>query len=65
LRNGDTYLSQKFLIQNYFCPKEKTGTPYGTDWRKVHPEITPPRDPSHLQIPNFDTISDAKKYLLT
>ena len=38
---------------------------WSRDWRKSHPEITPPRDPSHLQTPNPDTIDEAKKHLLT
>jgi hypothetical protein len=25
-----------------------------------HPETVPPRDPSHIQLPNPDTIVDAK-----
>jgi hypothetical protein len=33
--------------------------------RKGHPETAPPRNPSHLQTPNPDTIADAKKCLLT
>jgi hypothetical protein len=32
---------------------------------KDHPEIAPPRDPSHLQTLNPDTIADVKKFLLT
>jgi len=34
---------------------------------KGHPETAPlaPRDPSHIQTPNPDSIADAKKYLLT
>ena len=32
---------------------------------KDHPEIALPRDTSHMQTPNPDTIVDAKKCLLT
>jgi hypothetical protein len=39
-------------------------TKCGTDWRKGHPETASPRDPSHIQTPNPDTILDARKYLL-
>ena len=35
------------------------------DWRKDHPETASPRDPSHKQPPNPDTIMDANKCLLT
>jgi hypothetical protein len=34
-------------------------------WRKGHPVIVPPGDPSHIQFPNPDTIVDANKCLLT
>jgi hypothetical protein len=34
-------------------------------WSKSHPETAPPRDLSHLQTPNPDTMADAKKHLLT
>jgi hypothetical protein len=33
--------------------------------RKGHPETASPRDLSHLQTPNPNTIADAKKRLLT
>jgi hypothetical protein len=33
--------------------------------KKVHLEISPPRDPSHIQPPNPDTIAYARKILLT
>jgi hypothetical protein len=35
------------------------------DWRKSHPETAPPRDPSHIQSPNLDSIADDHKCLLT
>ena len=38
---------------------------WSRDWRKGHPETVPPRDPFHLHTPNLDTMSDAKKCLLT
>jgi hypothetical protein len=34
------------------------------DRRKGHPETVPPRDSSHNQLTNPDTIVDAKKCLL-
>jgi hypothetical protein len=33
--------------------------------KKGHPKIAPPGDPYHIQLPNPDTIVDAKKCLLT
>jgi hypothetical protein len=42
--------------------KDKVQSNY---WRNYHPETTPPRDPSHKQPPNPDTIADANKILLT
>jgi hypothetical protein len=33
--------------------------------KKDLPETVPPSDPSHIQLPNSDTIADAKKSLLT
>jgi hypothetical protein len=46
------------------------GSKYGDkvwsrDWRKGHPEIAPPGDPSHIQTQNPDTIVDAKNCLMT
>ena len=38
---------------------------WSRDWRNDHPETAPPRDPSHIQSPNPDTIVDAKTCLLT
>jgi hypothetical protein len=35
------------------------------NWRKGHPEMDSPGDPSHIQTPNTDTTADAKKCLLT
>ena len=35
------------------------------DWRKGHSETAPPGYPSHIQSPNPDTFTDAKKCLLT
>jgi hypothetical protein len=32
--------------------------------RNEHPETAPPGDPSHIQLPNPDTIVDANKSLL-
>jgi hypothetical protein len=32
--------------------------------KKGHPETVPPGDPSHIQLPNPDTIVDAKKCIL-
>jgi hypothetical protein len=32
--------------------------------KKGHPETVPPGDSSHLQLPNPDTIVDAKKCML-
>jgi hypothetical protein len=48
-----------------FLSKENTGTKHGTETEgeRGNPETSPPRDSSHLQTPNQDTISDAKKYL--
>jgi hypothetical protein len=34
-------------------------------WKKDHPETAPPRDPSHKQPLNPDTIAYANKILLT
>jgi hypothetical protein len=43
-----------------------TGTKSGAETeRKDLPEAASPGDPSHMQTPNRDTISDAKKCLLT
>jgi hypothetical protein len=33
--------------------------------KKCHPETAPPGDPSHIQLPNSNTIVDAKKCLIT
>jgi hypothetical protein len=32
--------------------------------KKGHPETVPPEDSSHIQLPNPDTIVDAKKHML-
>jgi hypothetical protein len=47
---------EKQLIQGRRVQKEV---------RKGHPETAPPREPSHVQTTNPDTIAHAKKYLLT
>jgi hypothetical protein len=36
-----------------------------TAGRKGHPDIAPPRNPSHLQTSKPDIIADAKKSLLS
>lgn len=41
-----------------------TGTKSGTETEGSHPEIAPPRDPSHMQPPNLVTIANAKMCLL-
>ena len=62
--NGVTHPSQNLLTQKYSCPKKREGKKYwNKDWRKGHPETVPPRDPSHQQTPNPDTIADVKKCL--
>jgi hypothetical protein len=38
---------------------------WSRDWRKGHPEIASPRDPSHIQLPSPDTIVDVKSIFLT
>jgi hypothetical protein len=38
---------------------------WSKDWRKGHPETSPPGDSSHIQLPNQSTIVDSKKCLLT
>jgi hypothetical protein len=38
---------------------------WSRDWRKGHPETAPPRDPSHIQLPNPDTIVESNKCLMT
>jgi hypothetical protein len=38
---------------------------WSRDWRKGHPETAPPGNPSHIQLPNPDTIIDAKMFMLT
>ena len=38
---------------------------WSRDWRKGHTETAPPGDPSHIQLPNQDTLVDANKFLLT
>jgi hypothetical protein len=38
---------------------------WSRDWRKGHPETAPPGDPFYIQLPNPDTVVDAKKCLLT
>jgi hypothetical protein len=50
-----------------FLSKGKAGTKSRaeTEGRKGYPETTQPKDPSHLQTPNPNTIADAKKLLLT
>jgi hypothetical protein len=57
------------LLQNFnlelFLSKRHTDKEGNRDWRKDNPETSPPEDPSHMQIPNPDTIADAKKCLLT
>jgi hypothetical protein len=55
----------KNLSQNCSYLKEMQRQKWCSDWRKGHPEITTPRDPSHLQTPSPDTITDVKKCLLT
>ena len=42
-----------------------TETVWSKDWRHNHPETAPPRDPSHIQPSNPDTIVDVNKSLLT
>jgi hypothetical protein len=39
-------------------------TVYSRDRRKDHPETSPPGDPSHIKLPNPDTVVDIK-FLLT
>jgi hypothetical protein len=57
LREGPpTHL--KNINTEYFLSKGNAGTKSGT-------ETAPSRDPSHMKIPNPDTIADAKKRLLT
>jgi hypothetical protein len=34
---------------------------WSRDWRKGHPETSPPGDPSQIQLPSPDTIVDANK----
>jgi hypothetical protein len=55
------------ITQKCSCPKERQGQNNGTETeRKTFvKEITPPRDPFHLQTTNSKTIVDAKKHLLT
>jgi hypothetical protein len=44
--------------------KRVTETKFGAKMKGDYPETTPPRDPSHNQPPNTDTISYASKILL-
>ena len=48
-----------------FLSKERDKKKWNREWKNSLPETTPFRDPSHLQTPNSDTITDAKKHLLT
>ena len=54
----------KILTQNCSYLKEMQRQKWSRDWRKGHFKTAPPRDPSHLQTLNPDTIGDAKKCLL-
>ena len=54
-KNGEQYLSRRRY-------RDKVWSRF---WEKDHPETTPPRVPSHIQLQNPDTIIDAHKYLLT
>jgi hypothetical protein len=38
---------------------------WARNWIKGHPVTVPPGDPSHIHLPNRDTIVDANKCLLT
>ena len=51
------------LTQNTYGRKYRDKV-WSKDWRKVHSDIAPPEDPSYIQLPNPDTIVDAKKCLL-
>ena len=53
------------ILHNCSCQKKCRNKEWSRGWRKGHPETAPPRDPSHLQTPNLDTIADAKKHLVT
>jgi hypothetical protein len=56
----------KILNWETFLSIGKTGTKSEAETEvKTRPETAPPREPSHLQIPNAYTIADAKKHLLT
>jgi hypothetical protein len=66
---SELYLVQIGLIHLHHSATRKCcflqGQGWSRDRRKGHPETALPRDPSHLQTPNPDTIADAKKHLLT
>jgi hypothetical protein len=57
-----TKMVQHMQVNKYSKCRDKK---WCRDWRKGHSETAPPRDPSHLQTPNPDTIADDKKPLLT
>jgi hypothetical protein len=50
----------KILTQNCSCLKEMQGQSVEHRLKERPSRDCPSRDPSHLQIPNTDTIADAK-----
>jgi len=64
-RDGATHASSNSLTQNCSLLKETQGQKWSRDGRKGCPETVPPGDPSHVQTPNPDTITDAMMCLQT
>ena len=47
------------------CIGGDTETKFGAEMKEDHSVTIPPGDPSHIQLPNPDTIVNANKCLLT
>jgi hypothetical protein len=65
-KKEDQSVDTAFLLRmgNKISMEGVTETKFGAE-RKDHPETAPPRDPSHYQPQNADTIAYASKILLT
>jgi hypothetical protein len=57
--------TSKITIQNFSCQRKGRDKEWNKVLWKGYLESAPPRDSSNLLTPNPDSISDAKKSLLT
>ena len=64
-KKEDQSVDTLFLLRtgNKIPMEGVTETKFGAEMD--HPETSPPRDLSHIQLPNPDTIAYARKLLLT